>query len=176
MQTSPAKVATLPAPAPADPEPSLGDVRFDEWFATPVFESDVDERLEELAMSRRGPLALAASTLLRVNARTERAKGRRSRRQQPTEDFYSSALCASRRKPPVQTVPVEAVSAEIPVVELPAVEPVADRSPVPDLSAGPSPRPGIRARMSSALDRWAEKEAQSQERLERLLLPRRWQS
>ncbi len=116
MQISPAKVAELQGPAPVSPEPSLGDVSFDEWFDTPVFESDTDERLEELATARRGPLRLAASTLLRVNARTERARTRR-------------------------------------IVD----------------------GPGLRSRVSSAIDRWAESEVRAQERLERLLLPKKWQ-
>ena len=147
MQTSPVEVVALPAPAPVEPEPSLGDVSFDEWFDTPVFESDTDERLEELAMSRRGPIRLAAGTLLRVNARTEGARSRRSVPERPARrkrDVHESALRLENPEGP------------LPPGEAPA-------------------RPGLRGRVGPLLDRWAETEIHAQERLERLLLPRRWQ-
>lgn len=112
--------------AVTEAEPSLGEVRFDEWFETPVFESGSDERLEELATSRRGPMRLAASTFLRLNARADRMR--------------------HRDEPPAAETASEAAS------------------------------PGVRARVSAALDRWAEREAATQSRIERLLLPRRWQS
>lgn len=282
MQISPAKVAKLPAPVPEEPEPSLGDVRFDEWFETPVFESDADERLEELVMSRRGPLRLAASALLRVNARSDRSGRRSGRRPEPTADFYDSALWAddsdepwwpaedpaaaaathtdddfsageemraeddawdgddaaqvapaavpprpaasakarptgaatapsrTRRSGPAATRPAAAKTTKkapatkkkppagkrarsaAPTETGPAVEeaqpdptPAADDAAFVELPAvtateapavAAGPRRGLRGRVSSALDRWAEMEAQTQYRLERLMLPKRWQS
>jgi hypothetical protein len=50
--------------------PDLGRLSFEDWFETPIFEVDADERLENLATSRRRPARLAASTVLAVNART----------------------------------------------------------------------------------------------------------
>ncbi len=284
MQISPAKVAKLPAPAPEEPEPSLGDVRFDEWFETPVFESDADERLEELVMSRRGPLRLAASALLRVNARSDRSGRRSGRRPEPAADFYDSELWAddgdgpwwpaedpavaegtqtddfsdgeviraeddawdgdaaaqvapaaparaarrpaagtkarpagaatassrARRSAPAATRPAGAKAAKkapatkkkppvaksagsaAPTETAPAADeaqlaptPPADDTAfveLPAVTAGEAPavaagaRRGLRGRVSSALDRWAEMEAQTQFRLERLMLPKRWQS
>ena len=208
MQTSPVEVATLPAPPLADTEARLGDVSFDEWFDTPVFESDTDERLEELAMSRRGPLRLAASTLLRVNARTERARTRRSSPKRLDRDLFDSALWPDHHEEPrpEDRAPADAglVHADDPSLDLPpdvgpeAVDEetvdeeeaasgwddfVGQRPAVPAGLPGPAPapaparrnRPGVRGRVSSALDRWAESEVQAQQRLERLLLPRRWQ-
>lgn len=180
MQISPARVAELPAPRPAMPEPSLGEVRFDEWFDTPVFESDADERLEELATSRRGPLRLAAGALLRVNARTPRAARRAA---QPAEDFYDARVwaddideadgtddpwLATAGATPAQ--PADETTVDTAACEDPAGT---DRAPNSRRDDG---SPGVRARLSGALDRWAEKEALMQQRLERLMLPRRWQS
>lgn len=127
-----------------DREVSLGEVSFDEWFETPVFESDPDERLEELATSRRGPLRLAARTFLRLNARTARAR----------------------------TAPTSHVE---PVVE--AAEPAPTAAPARRRVTGEAgeANPSLRHRLNAALDRWAEQEAVTQERLERLILPRRWQ-
>lgn len=50
--------------------PQLGDTTFEEWFETPVFEIDgEDERLEQLATSRRAPLRLVGSTAISLKAR-----------------------------------------------------------------------------------------------------------
>lgn len=119
-----------------DTEPSLGQVKFDEWFETPVFESDSDERLEELATSRRGPLRLAANTFLRLNARADQIRGR-------------TGPAGGRRRDPL---------------------------PEQNGAAGGASPETLRRRFNAALDRWAEREAAGQARLERLILPKRWQA
>jgi hypothetical protein len=97
--------------------PQLGEVTFEEWFDTPVFEADSeDERLEHLATSRRAPLRLVGSAAIGLRSRLEE-------RRQPTLDLR-------------------------------------DR--------------GLRRRIDVLLNRWAEAEAASQERLEDLVLPKRW--
>ena len=104
------KAATL------QPEhPQLGDLSFDDWYETPVFEAEPDERLEQLATSRRAPLRLLAGAMLRV-APDRPAKVRRTSR----------------------------------------------------------PSASWRDRAGELLDRWAEMETASQERLEALVLPKRW--
>ncbi|HET9075347.1 MAG TPA: hypothetical protein VFN68_00320 [Acidimicrobiales bacterium] len=117
---SPAPRASTPARSgragrdrPAEPEPSLGQVGFDQWFATPVFESDPDERLEEMATSRRGPLRLAASAVLRLDARAARIRHRSD----------------------------PAVPAPAPAVPAPAPEAPAGWDPVPELEDRPGPGP-----------------------------------
>lgn len=97
--------------------PQLGDVTFEEWFASPVFDTDSeDERLEHLATSRRAPLRLVGSAAISLQSRL---RGR--------------------------------------------------RRPVLDLRER-----GLRGRIDSLLNRWAEAEAAGQERLEDLVLPKRW--
>lgn len=44
----------------------LGDLSFDDWYETPVFEEEPDERLEQLATSKRAPLRLIGNTVLRL--------------------------------------------------------------------------------------------------------------
>lgn len=153
---SPARRRT-PSPAVSDNavivddrEVSLGEVSFDEWFETPVFESDADERLEELATSQRGPLRLAARTLLRLNARTAR--------------------------PPAAPTPTAIDVEPETVVDLTPAAPEEADAPVLRAHTRRSggAHPSLRDRLSAALDRWAEQEAVTQERLERLILPRRW--
>lgn len=96
--------------------PQLGDLSFDDWYETPVFESDPDERIEQLAMSRRAPMRLVAGAILRMAPDRPR-----------------------RARPPTT--------------------------------------PGTwRQRASDLLDRWAAMEAASQERLEELMLPKRWRA
>ena len=102
--------------------PQLGDVTFEEWFETPVFDTDnEDERLEQLATSRRAPLRLVGSAAIGL-------KSRRDERREP-----------------------EAMAETV------------------DLRDG-----GLRQRIDVLLNRWAEAEAAGQERLEDLVLPKRW--
>lgn len=85
--------------------PQLGDTTFEDWYETPVFEAEPDERLEQLAMSKRAPVRLVGSTALRLGARrdslSERraASGRRpaperpaGSERQPLRDKFSSLL------------------------------------------------------------------------------------
>ena len=71
--------------------PQLGDTTFEEWFETPVFEAEPDERLEQLAVSRRAPIRLVGSTALRPRPPTvsdRRATGERD----PPRDRVSGLL------------------------------------------------------------------------------------
>lgn len=134
-------------PAPARRPDELGEVRFDDWFSTPIFESEPDERLEELATSGRGPFRLGASAVLAVQARAAQMRpGRRVPRE-------------------------EARGEEVPE---PAMRETAAMPSRPAPPAGPPL--GLRDRVGRALDRWAEREAATQLRLERLVLPKRWQT
>lgn len=194
-------------------EPSLGDVRFDDWFETPVFESDPDERLEELATARRGPMRLAASTLLRLNARASQVRRRSGeaepagagappesapeRSAEPVEAPAArrpSAGAANRRLNPkvgtaagprtrptgtVKSGAARAAGRPAPTgtVKTPAGRPApaAEVLPLPPASSIPA-QAGLRQRFNDALDRWAEREAAAQTRLERIILPKRWQA
>ena len=110
--------------------PQLGDVTFEEWFESPVFDTDTeDERLEQLATSRRAPLRLVGSAAIGLKSRRdERRSG---------SDLLSHEI-------EVESAPV-------------------------DLRDG-----GLRQRIDVLLNRWAEAEAAGQERLEDLVLPKRW--
>lgn len=143
------------APATAQADPPLGEVRFEDWFETPMFESGPDERLEQLVTSRKGPLRAVAATVLRLAAlRPPRPAGRGP----------SPAATA----PPV---PVEAAGPD---------PSGSRRRHIPAHStrrrrAGPAGG-GWRSRTGRILDSWAEREARGAERLETLLLPARWRS
>ena len=47
--------------------PQLGDTTFEEWYDSPIFETDADERLEHLAASRRAPARLLGGAMLRLS-------------------------------------------------------------------------------------------------------------
>lgn len=49
------------------PDPQLGETTFDEWYETPVFDTEPDERVEQLATSRRAPLRILAGLMLRLS-------------------------------------------------------------------------------------------------------------
>ena len=220
-------------------EPALGEVRFDEWFSTPMFESDPDERLEEMATARRGPMRLAASTFLRLNARASQVRRRaepdltpapaldtpgaapppsgRSRatarsakagpakakgsprgatigktaaaaaaksngktRTDPAGPARARSTAARPRAATVATPPTRGRAKAAPPVRRapsPAPSPAPNR-PKPARAPGAlvaQPREPLRRRFNAALDRWAEREAATQARLERMILPRRWQ-
>ena len=115
--------------APQSENPQLGDLSFDDWYETPVFEAEPDERLEQLATSRRAPLRFFAGAVLRVAA----GRPRRERR---------------------------------------AESPVETEDPIPSpLRSSPG---SWRDRTDRFLDRWAAMETASQQRLEALVLPKRW--
>lgn len=111
------KLRTPKAASPQSTNPQLGDLTFDDWYETPVFEAEPDERLEQLAVSRRAPLRFFAGAMLRVAP----DRPRRPRRTTAGTDSW-------------------------------------------------------RDRAGHLLDRWAAMETASQERLEALVLPRRWRS
>lgn len=52
--------------------PQLGDTTFEDWYETPIFEVDADERLEHLAVSRRAPVRLVGNAALRLSGRSRR--------------------------------------------------------------------------------------------------------
>ncbi len=93
----------------------LGDLSFDDWYETPVFDTEPDERLEHLATSRRAPVRLIGGAMLRL------APDRGEKVERPAAGTW-------------------------------------------------------RERAGRLLDRWAAMEAASQERLEELVLPKRWRS
>lgn len=51
---------------PAGPV-ELGDTSFDDWYDRPLFEVGADERLEQLATSRRAPARAVGRVLLRLS-------------------------------------------------------------------------------------------------------------
>ncbi len=105
----------------------LGDLSFDDWYETPVFDTEPDERLEHLATSRRAPVRLIGGAMLRLAPdRTEK-----------TERTEKAEPAVKAEQPPAGT---------------------------------------WRERAGRLLDRWAAMEAASQERLEELVLPKRWRS
>lgn len=140
----------------------LGDLSFDDWYETPVFEVEPDERLEQLATSRRAPLRLFAGAVLRVapsRPRKERRRGAEARLSMEALDSSPAPVAA------------EAEVLEPAVVESAVVEPAAVDSP----AGTPSPSVGSwRDRTGRFLDRWAALETASQDRLEALVLPKRW--
>lgn len=73
--------------------PQLGDTTFEDWYETPVFEAEPDERLEQLAMSKRAPVRLVGSTALRLGARRESLSERRTAAErEPLRDKVSGLL------------------------------------------------------------------------------------
>lgn len=57
----------------------LGDISFDDWYETPVFEEEPDERLEQLATSRMAPVRLVGGVLLKLAPAPRPARGWRER-------------------------------------------------------------------------------------------------
>jgi hypothetical protein len=72
--------------------PQLGDTTFEDWYETPVFEAEPDERLEQLAMSKRAPVRLVGSTALRLGAHRESLSERRGAAREPLRDRVSILL------------------------------------------------------------------------------------
>jgi hypothetical protein len=206
---------------------SLGQVEFADWYDNPLFESDPDERLEELATSSRGPIRLAASAILRVDARTARLRHRAptpigsNPLATPPEPPRTKPAAAARTEPTPRTKP--AASRAKPIA---AARPKPASRAKPAAAARPKPAPGrtkavrtkplvdpkdaplderawkgwssdvednglghamealdqehrrggrrlsgLRARMSTAIDSWAEKETAIGLRLDRVLMP-----
>jgi hypothetical protein len=97
----------------------LGEITFDDWYETPVFDTDRDERLEHLATAKQRPLRVVGAALLRLVP--DRGRG--------------------------------------------------DTEPEP---AAPPSGLTARERWEALLDRWAAAETAAQERLESVVLPKRW--
>ncbi len=126
----------------------LGDLTFDDWYETPVFDTEPDERLEQLATSRRAPVRLIGSAMLRL-----------------APDRPSLTESARGTDPAAGTDPADDND--------PAAD--ADFAAFADAPARPGPPAGSwRERAGRLIDRWAAMEAASGERLEELVLPKRW--
>jgi hypothetical protein len=52
------------------PSQSTRPSEFSYWYETPIFETGIDEHLEAMATSGRGPIHLAANVLVKADART----------------------------------------------------------------------------------------------------------
>jgi hypothetical protein len=69
---------------------------------------------------------------------------------------------------------------ETPLLETPLLETPLLETPVREAarsgSSAPGGQPGLRVRVSRAIDRWAEREEAAQRRLESMILPKRWQT
>jgi hypothetical protein len=172
-RTKPSPARTKPSPVPG---PQLGATTFEEWFDTPVFEVgvDPDERLEQLATSKRRTARLFGSAALRWRGR--RATGRADLPldlRVEGEDRGAAAppaLAAERRERRAGHAREDRGAAAAPP-PLPAAG-TPRRSGSQSASGAGRPR----RRLDDFLDRWAEKEAAGQQRLERLVLPRRWRA
>ena len=46
--------------------PELGEITFEDWYEVPVFDSDRDERLEQLATSKRRPMRVVGAAMVRL--------------------------------------------------------------------------------------------------------------
>ena len=149
------------------------------WYETPVFEADPDERMEERATSGRGPMRIAASALLRVDAR--RAGLGRGQSASPRPE-------SPARQPPATVATPVATQIKVAARATPTEQLAADElawqtwcRSEPDNSLADSlaqldldrwPHPGIRGRIGRHLDRWAEREVAVWQRLERTVLVR----
>jgi hypothetical protein len=169
--------------APEAPD-DLGELSFEDWYSHPIFETDIDpdERLEHLAMSRRRPARLLGGARVRMAARHG------TDRNGPPSDAANNEQVSNGpvrngpvRNEPVRNEPVrnEPVRNE-PVRNGPVRNGPVRNGPVRNEQASNEPaddRPesaGWRDRAGRMLDRWAEREAAGQQRLEQALLPRRW--
>ena len=132
---------------------SLGEMTFDDWYDTPIFEADSDERLEELATSGRTSTRLAASAVLKV------------RNLKPVHEPGDPSCIDLREQAPPTVTDIELTES------LWRGAPLPDET-LPELACGS----GLRDRFNHALDRWAERETAAQLRLERVMLPKRWRS
>jgi hypothetical protein len=177
-RTRPRTARTRPSPVPG---PQLGATTFEEWFDTPVFEVgvDPDERLEQLATSKRRTARLLGSAALRWRGRRPagradlpldlRVEGedRRAEAAAPAPPGAGAGAGGQGRpRRPAQPEPIPTPPPEGSVAP-----------PVLAVEATPLPPAGRRRRrIDDLLDRWAEKEAAGQQKLERLVLPSRWRS
>lgn len=150
----------------------LGRVEFADWFDSPEFEIDADERMEERATSAKGPIRLAASALLRLDARTARLRASFEEPPATSVDFTPAPapVPASRRRTKLGAVDEVAwkswsKGAEDNGLDQALEELDQDRRPA---SRGLS---RMRQKFAGALDRWAEREADFGMRLDRALFP-----
>lgn len=161
------------------------------WYETPVFEADPDERLEAQATSGRGPMRLAASARLRVDARRAGRRKGQSAAPVATPVATKSEVAARGRSlaPPPEGPKVAARAAQ---TEQLAADEVAwqrwcrsdpDNDPDNGLDNGPADwraqldldrhlHAGLRVRIGGHLDHWAEREVAVWQRIERSLFLR----
>ena len=160
---------------------AVEQAKFDHWFETPMFEPEPDEKWEELATSRRAPMRLAASALLRFDAATSML--RRARRDGAAEFDVLDLRETDLTGPDPEPAPRARAAAPARVAR-----PRRETAPAADVekfflatAGGPpvtfeAPEEGFRARLNRVLDSWAAAEVAAEVKLERLMIPRRWRS
>jgi hypothetical protein len=153
------------------------------WYETPVFEADPDERLEARATSGRGPMRLAAAARLRVDARRAGLRHGQSAAPVATQVEVKSEVAARGRSlaPSPEGPKVAARAAQ---TEQLAADEVAwqrwcrsdpDNGPADSLAQLDLDRrlhAGLRGRIGGHLDHWAEREVAVWQRIERSLFLR----
>ncbi len=86
---------------PVDPV-NLGDTSFEDWYDRPLFEIEADERLEQLATSRRAAVRAVGRMLLRIfSTRVETPPRRRAtvrERAGRLLDHWADAEVASQQR------------------------------------------------------------------------------
>ena len=157
----------------------LGELRFSDWFETPIFEPDDDELMEEMATSGHGPRRLMARAQLARDAR--RAKRRpewdaAEPVRAPGPIAKPAAAPAAKPAPAPVAKPAPAPAAK----PAPVIRPARERELDAWATSGPAitdesmridlekERPW-RSRVSPFLDRWAEREVAVAARLDRSL-------
>ena len=76
----------------------LGEVRFEDWFETPIFDTEPDERLEELTTTGARPMRLAARALVRLDASKGRKRSRGRAGGRKADPFADLAATASEEE------------------------------------------------------------------------------
>ena len=162
---------------PAAEAAELGEVRFEDWFETPIFETEPDERLEELTTARARPLRLAARALVRLDATKRRPAPRAPEQPEEGETFADLARLVgaedrddrpaavgppapvTRRTRPLRADRPAVVTAEATPTAAPAVVPAAapeSRRPRPLRAARASEAPAATAPAQPAAPTAAE--------------------
>lgn len=162
----------------------LGELRFSDWYDTPVFEPDEDELVEELATSGSGPRRFMARA--RLSREAHRAKRRpewdaapQAPAPAPAATTKPAPIPRAKAAPePPAPKPIPAAAAKAKAKPAPAPE------PTPDLDAWVTSGPALtdesmqldlsresswRRRIDSFLDRWAQREVAVAARLDRSL-------
>ncbi|HET6965800.1 MAG TPA: hypothetical protein VFH58_13580 [Acidimicrobiales bacterium] len=158
--------------------PQLGDLTFDDWYETPVFDTEPDERLEQLATSRRAPVRFIGNAMLRLapdrSGLSEPAAGGGSDQADGDlsgGDLAGDGLAGGEGPATGDDDDIDWVADDREWAAIGGPGEGGDRAARAGRPAG-----SWRERAGRLLDRWAAMEAASQERLEELVLPKRWRS